>query len=58
MIKIDSLVKSFPSRHPGESRGPEVLGFLDSGFRRNDRKGHFLIFCEVIKIVNRNCKSG
>jgi hypothetical protein len=28
---IDGLVKSHQSRHPGESRGPEVLVF--AGFR-------------------------
>jgi hypothetical protein len=27
-----------PKRHPGESRGPESLKNLESGFRRNDDK--------------------
>jgi hypothetical protein len=31
MMKFDALVKSRQSRHPGESRGPEVLVF--PGFR-------------------------
>ena len=30
-IKYDEPVKSHQSRHPGESRGPEVLGI--AGFR-------------------------
>jgi hypothetical protein len=34
--EIDELVKSLLDRHPGESRGPEHLEILDSGFRRND----------------------
>jgi hypothetical protein len=30
---IDELVKSLLSRHPGESRGPELVEF--TGFRRS-----------------------
>jgi len=26
IFKIEGLVKSLPKRHPGESRGPELLG--------------------------------
>jgi len=48
--KVDGLVKS---RHPGENRGPEDVNYmilLDSGFRRNDGKAHFLTFYECIKV--------
>ena len=34
-LNFDGLVKSHQSRHPGESRGPEVLIF--HGFRRLSR---------------------
>jgi len=37
-MKFNELLKSPLNRHPGESRGPEALKVLDSGFRRNDRK--------------------
>jgi hypothetical protein len=57
MPKIDGLVKSAPGRHPGSRlspgrgrRGPESLLFLDSGFRRNDRKECFSTSCEIIKV--------
>jgi len=57
MNKIDIFARSHQSRHPGESRGPEVLVFLDSGacpgprsgIRRNDGKAHFSAFCEAVK---------
>ncbi len=35
-IKLDDPAKSLVKRHPGESRGPELLEKMDSGFRRND----------------------
>jgi hypothetical protein len=35
-VKFDGIVKNPLGRHPGESRGPEQLEILDSGFRRND----------------------
>jgi len=38
-------------RHPGENRGPETSydpKSLDSGFRRNDEKTHFLAFYQTI----------
>jgi len=55
--RIDGFAKS-QSRHPGEPRirsgaGAGVqnsLVFLDSGFRRNNRKGRFPTFCEFIRI--------
>jgi len=25
------------------------LHFLDSGFRRNDRKGHLMVLCETVR---------
>ena len=49
MMKFNAFARSHQSRHPGESRGPEVLVFLDSGFRRNDRRGHFRTFYETVK---------
>jgi len=45
---LDGFVKSHQNRHPGESRGPELLVFLDSGFRRNDGKWRFGTFYETI----------
>jgi len=48
--KLDAFVKSRQSRHPGESRGPEVLVFLDSGFCRNDEKRRYWTFYECIKL--------
>ncbi len=51
---IDVLVKSHRS---GPAAGTGVQGIykhlkiLDSGIRRNDRKGHFQAFCETIIIT-------
>ena len=55
-ISPDEFAKNHQSRHPGEPRiesgaGAGVqksLSFLDSGFRRNDRKGRFVTSYEFI----------
>jgi len=35
---------------PAKAGVQRFLVFLDSGFRRNDRKGSFPTFCEVINV--------
>jgi hypothetical protein len=45
---------------PDLIRNPEVLGLLDSGFRRNDDKIEFLTFYEAVNLkwgVTRNAIS-
>jgi len=44
MSNDDSLVKSHQSRHPGESRGPEVLGIPGSRLSPEWRKTGFSDF--------------
>jgi hypothetical protein len=39
---------------PAQAGVQKCLFFLDSGFRRNDWKGHFLPFYECIKIPTGN----
>ena len=51
--EADALVKSLLDCHPGESRGPEHLEILDSGFRRNDEFYGISTFYESIKAIDR-----
>jgi len=64
---IDDFKKSSQNRHPGEpARGLSASGgrtragvqnclyFLDSGFRRNDTKYHFLNFYKGVNAGSRD----
>jgi len=47
--KDDAFVKGNKAVTPAEAGVQKPLFLLDSGFRRNDEKGRFLTFYEVIK---------
>ena len=47
---IDGFTKSLPTVTPAKAGVQNSSVFLDSGFRRNDRKGEFPSFCESISI--------
>jgi hypothetical protein len=46
---IKTVTPAYPPRRTGA--GVHKCSFsLDSGFRRNDGKAHFPIFCETVKV--------
>jgi hypothetical protein len=56
-LNFDDLVKSPLKRHPGESRGPEHIKKLDSGFRRNDKFYGISTFYEFINFIRSPAES-
>jgi hypothetical protein len=56
-LNFDDLVKSRLKRHPGESRGPEHIKKLDSGFRRNDKFYGISTFYEFINFIRSPSES-